>query len=168
MVEYDAREALVKLCQHLDRRLGPERFAETHESPDVGEEHSDRPAARSQAPHARAREGIDDVRREVTGEAGACEVIGHLPSQQAPRARHGGRQHDRQECQQHCLSAPRRIAHVMGIQVELERACRTQPGQVDGRAMDRDRAGQAQHDPVSETPEGDRDGPGPDDEPRRE
>jgi len=49
MLEDDAREALVKLRQQLDRGLGPERFAETRESPDVGEEHRDRLASRGHA-----------------------------------------------------------------------------------------------------------------------
>ena len=84
MIEDNARDALVKLRQHFDRGLGPERFAETHESPDVGEEYRNRLAPRRHTRHARPRERIHDVRGEVSGEAGSREVIGHLLSQQAP------------------------------------------------------------------------------------
>ncbi len=141
MIKDDARDALVKLGQQLHRGLGPERFAETRESPDVSEEHGHRLAPGRHARRPRARERIDDVRREVLGEAGSREVIGHLPSQQAPRAGHGSRQHRCEERQQNRLSAPRSIAHIMRLQVELERSCRTQPGHADERAVGRDRAG---------------------------
>src|SRR5215467_9671207 len=167
MIEDDVGDPLVELRQQRDRGLRAQRFAEMRESSDVGEEHGHRLASRRHARRARPREGIDHIRGEVSGEAGSFQVIGHLPSQQAPRARHGRRQHRREEGQEHCLSTPRRIAHIERIQIELERRDRAQPGLVDGRAVDRDRAGQAQHDLVSETPEADRDRPGPDDEPRR-
>src|SRR2546427_8615590 len=64
MVEDDARDALVKLRQQLDRGLGPDRFAETHESSDVGEEYRNRLASRRHARHARAPQPIPDVRGE--------------------------------------------------------------------------------------------------------
>ncbi len=60
MIEDDARDELVKLRQQLDRGLGPQRFAETRESPDIGEEHGDRLASGPHARRARARERIDD------------------------------------------------------------------------------------------------------------
>src|SRR6266704_1970885 len=54
MIEDDARDALVELRQQLDRGLGPERFAETRKSLDVGEEHGHRLASRR---HARRPRG---------------------------------------------------------------------------------------------------------------
>jgi hypothetical protein len=83
MIEDDMGNPLVELRQQLDRGLRPQRFAEMRKSSDVGEERGHRLAARRHARRARAREGIDDIRGEVSGEAGSFEVIGHLPSQQA-------------------------------------------------------------------------------------
>ena len=45
MIEDNVRDELVKLRQQLDRGFCPLRFAETRESPDVGEEHGDRLAS---------------------------------------------------------------------------------------------------------------------------